>query len=70
MTESDRKRLSIQEWSVATKTPIAMRMGAIVVRRIASIENAIAILRAYKGTHDRKTKTAINGVFLMVNAGT
>jgi hypothetical protein len=40
-----------------------MRMGAIAVRRIASIENAIAILRAYKRTHDLGTETSINGAF-------
>ena len=69
MTESDRRCLSIQEWSVATKTPTAMRMGAIAVRRIASIENAIAILTAYKGTPGLGTETSINGVFFWVNAG-
>jgi hypothetical protein len=47
-----------------------MRMGAMAVRRIASIENAIAMLRAYKGTRDQGTKSAINGVLFMVNAGT
>jgi hypothetical protein len=69
MTGSDRKCLSIQEWSVATKTTIAMRMGAMAVRRIASIENAIAMLKAYKGMHDRGTKSAINGVLFVVNGG-